>query len=239
MTQEDTKLDALLRKIRALRRKAEGTTNEHEAEAFSAKVQELMSEYGLEESALVEKEQEGIEGDTFVDKGWNSSPTKRAMINACARLYMCRLVDMGHGRWTLVGRRHNIAITKEMADYLVHATRRLSKGYSRVSKEQIDFRRGCFHRLAERLVELRRTQTEQTAVFTPQGNPGNLPALYKHEGQLVKEKMHELIPGTRQTKGRPMKMGSHSAHGRQAANSISLNNQIDGKGSSVRLLGSR
>jgi Protein of unknown function (DUF2786) len=236
MNAEDTKLDRLIRTIRALRAKADGTNNEHEAEAFSAKVQALMAEYGLEESALRVEDQDEIDSETLV-ASW--SPTKRQMINACTRLYMCRIIMMGGGRWTLVGRRHNMAITREMMDYLVRATNRLSKSYSRISKDQVDFRKGCYLRLAERLTELRSMQTRQTAVFTPQGNPGNLPALYKTEGQLTQDKVSALFGKTQSVRGRSIKVGEHSAHGRAAAEGISLNSQIGGRGSSVRLLGSK
>jgi hypothetical protein len=240
--QHDTKLEALLRKIRALKAKAEdkGTT-EAESLAFAAKVAELLAQHGLEEAQLSVEEQTGVSHEDYVSD-WNTSPYRRALAIAVCRLYMVSpLIRSKKGSpWTLVGRQHNIIMVKEMAAYLIKTTIRLSNAYGKINpKGVVDFRRGCFKRLTERVLELREEQARKAAPeYTPQGNPGNLPALYRNETQLAAAYISQHYGKTGTYKQRSGKYGADAIAGRAAGDSISFNTQVGG-GRSNHLLGGK
>ena len=236
---DEAKLAALLKKIRALKAKAEDpSVTEHEALAFTAKVQELLGQYGLEEAQLKVEERTEV-GHEDVTANWNNSVARRALIIAICHLYMVSPIIYKHSKaWSLVGKPHNIIMVKEMAKYLIKTTLRLSNQYGKEHPEAniVDFRRGCFARLAERLNDLRWDQEKQATQYTPQGNPGNLPALYENEKQLTKAYISKKWPHTGTYKMRGIKQGWDAQAGRAAGDSISLNRQVAG-GRSNHLIG--
>lgn len=234
---DQAKLDDVLRRIRALRAKAEKTDNEHEAAAFAAKVAEMLAQYGLEEAQLAVEERSGgdIGHEETVIKEWDASPARRLMALAVCRLYMVKPIlparRKGHP-WTLIGRKHNIIMTKEMVLYLIDTTIRLSRKWRRenaaLASDEIDFRRGCFERLIERVNEIRLRQEQGAqAQFSAQGNPQNLPALYQQEMTMLKQYMKSNFD-TRKAKMTGIRTGAAAEHGRSAANSIGLNTQVSG-----------
>jgi uncharacterized protein DUF2786 len=228
----DEKLKQLLDKIRKLKAKADDpSTTEAESLAFTTKVSEMLAEYGLEEAQLAPEQQDGIQHDEHFTN-WNNSPHRRTLVSALCTLYMVNpLVNARAKRWTLIGRKHNIIMVKEMADYLIKTVTRLSNRYGRENPGAniIDFRRGCYKRLSERVLELYREQSKAEPVFTPSKNPGNLPALYQNELQLNRQYLKEHWPsaGTMRT-GRTARMGVDALAGRAAGDSISLQQQVGG-----------
>jgi len=224
--------NSLMRKLRALKAKADdkGVT-EAEAATYAAKVAELLAAHGLEEAQLKVEDQEQVSHEDYVSN-WNSSPAKRTLILAICKLYFIRaLVRSKKGQpWTLVGKKHNIIMVKEMAAYLVKTSERLSLAYGRnyPGVNIYDFRRGCYARLSERLLILHIELAGKTQpVYNPQGNPGNLPALYRNEEQLNKIYMNARWT-TVPLKKQRIKQGADAAAGRAAGDSISLNRQISG-----------
>jgi hypothetical protein len=98
----------LYRKIRNLLAKAEGTTNEHEADAFFKKAQELIMRYAVEEQALWAKDPSKREQiDTLkikIEDRKVGSDEKRSILNACARNNRCRMWYMpGFSTSTIAG----------------------------------------------------------------------------------------------------------------------------------------
>ena len=88
-------------------------------------------------------------------------------------------------------------------------------------------------RMYERLVAMRKEQTQSQPQRAANGNPSNLPALYQDESTLVKAYMSRI--GLSKGRGGGMDTsGGHAARGRAAANSISLNAQVGG--TSARML---
>jgi len=230
--EQQSRLDKVLRVIRALKAKAEGTNNEAEAAAFAAKAAEMMAQYGLEEAQLSVEEQSGIEKDEFND-GWSISPARKHLASAVCRLYMVRPILTGHKNWTLVGRKHNIVMCREMMEYLVNTTQRLSSQWKRengaTEGQRTDFKRGCFVRLTERIGELRKQQ-EQAAQpkFNAKGNPENLPALYQQEKSLVDRQVAVFFPNLGKSRRSTVHMGAAASHGYAAGGSVSLNRQVGG-----------
>jgi Protein of unknown function (DUF2786) len=240
--QEQSKLDKLIRVIRALKAKAEGTNNENEAAAFTAKAAEMMAQYGLEEAQLAVEEQSPIE-EVTEKQDW-SSPSRRALAVAVCRLYMVRpLLANQKGHWILIGRKHNIMMAKEMCDYLVKTTLRLSNTWRKENfasnAQMIDFRKGCFIRLGERIGELRRQQEQAEAPkFHPGGNPANLPALRGQEKDLLDEYLKRTRPHLRYARRSTIRTGAAASAGYAAGGTVSLSRQVGGKSSS-HLIGHR
>lgn len=232
MADNEKAMDSLVRKIRALRAKGEGTDNEAEAAIFLAKAQAMMAEHGLTAAALEEKDQEPVDLHHMPEeKSW--SPTRVQMANALAKLYMTRMVKT-NGTYVLVGRASNVAVVKEMLAYLTTTTRRLSRAYSPVTTIQVDWRRGCFIRLAERLNRMRHDQTAAAPIFRG-GNPGNLPALYQSESRIVEAGMYRIFPNLVSGKRKKLRAGDHAQHGRAAADGISLNTQLRSGGGQLMI----
>jgi Protein of unknown function (DUF2786) len=234
MTHDKEKLDKLLDTIRRLKAKADdpGTT-EAESMAFAAKVAELLAKHGLEEAQLAVEDQEQMGHLEERMKSWDASPARRTLAWAVCRLYMVYAIRRPHVKtWALVGRRHNIIMCQDMMDYLVKTVIRLSTQYGKANPgaNVIDFRRGCFVRVAERLEELRRQQTSAAVQWTPTGNPGNLPALYRSELDLAKS--YASTRWTIRNTNTRIKQGWDALAGRKAGDSISLNRQVGGGRSS-------
>ena len=119
MVHDEKKLQDLLRKIRALKAKAEdASTTEAESMAFTAKVAEMLAQYGLEESQLKVEDQEQLGHEETLEKLWNASPARRVLVHAVCKLYMVHTLrysaGMKKGTWVLIGRPHNIIMVKEM-----------------------------------------------------------------------------------------------------------------------------
>ena len=234
----DKRTEDLLRKIRLLRAKAEDpATTEAESLAFAAKVAEMLASHGLEESRLDVEEQSGVEHDSYAHN-W-TSPARRHLALAVCRLYMVRpIIDTHKGRpWVLIGRRSNIVMVQEMAAYLTGATIRLSNQYKKeTGGNHIDFRRGCFQRLCERLEEMRRAAAESEAPRRDvRGNPGNLPALYKNEHALTLEYMKQKF-ATKKLNMRGIRVGQDGAGaGRRAGDGIGLQPQIRRAGGTMMI----
>lgn len=221
----------VLRKIKALRAKAEDSgTTEQESLSFAAKVAEMMAEYNLAEAQLDIKEQEiGEIGHEDYAANWNNSPARRVLAIAVCKLFGVKpLIRRGKkDAWTLIGRKHNIIQVQEMTAYLIQTTVRLSNQWKKTSTfgNHIDFRRGCFQRLAERIMDLYWKQAREQAKWTPTGNPGNLPALYQNEDKLM-DGYAKARWNPRPMRAQRIKHGMDAHAGRKAAETISLNQQV-------------
>lgn len=223
--------EKLVERIRALRRKAEDpSVTEAEAMAFMTKVQELLAANSLsmQDIELSEEQEDKIDKHEYAEI-WKS-PARRFVLRAVCRLYMCEAVGPGRGstdrRWTIVGRKANVIVAVEMTDYLIKTTVRLSKRYVKEhpGADPIDFRRGCMARLCERCLELVKQQTQAAPVFQANGNPGNLPALYQNERQLINHVLRSMGTVSRRAKG--LRQGADAIAGRAAAENIGLHTQI-------------
>lgn len=226
-----SRMEDLIRKIRALRAKAEGTTNEHEAAAFAAKVQQLLSENNISEASIkIDEEVEDVDRVWFGKTKWDAAPQRKALAWAVARLYYCEAVAprKNGGDWSIVGKPTNVIVAREMIDYLINTTIRLSKNYNGPGNK-IHFRRGCFVRLTERVKELRKQQAAQAQpTYGLKGQATNVPALYKQELTLVKDWMRST-GGFKFSKAN-IKNPSGEAFeaGREAGDKVSLATQVGG-----------
>lgn len=234
--------EKLLRTIRALRAKAEDpSVTEAEAMMFTAKVAELLAKHGLEEAQLSVEEQSGLEHEAGEEKEWNKSQGRKILVSSVCRLYMVQCYMTGP-RWTLIGRRASIAVAREMVNYLLKTTVRLSNEYARATGgSRTEFRKGCLIRLAQRVTKMRLDQERSAAPkFSGAGNPGNLPALYMTELDLAQQYMRDRLGirklGTARAKVR-FRSETDAAAGARAGDSVSLSPQLGGGG--AMLIGGR
>lgn len=243
-TAQSEKMTALIDKIRKLRRKSEGTNNEAEAAIFAAKVQELLAQHGLEESVLVDEGEKSEEVGHETMKTKSTSVWRARLLHQCAMLYMCRVVvnHRNRSQFWIFGKPHNVAVFKEMSEYLMDATTRLSKQYVRTdplvlaeiaaglrsaASVALEFRKGCGVRLAQRCAELRQKAEDQRPEWKPSGNPGNLPALYENENRQVSTRIAKVLGGTSKD-NRKVRGGAHAEAGARAANTVNMNAQLGG-----------
>jgi hypothetical protein len=236
----------LLRKLRALKAKADDpSVTEAESLAYAAKVAELLAQHGLEEAQLVVEEQTGIGHEDYISSinNWSTSPHRRMLAVAVCELYMVDVLISTYKDvpWTLVGRKHNIFMVKEMTDYLIKTTIRLSNLHGRANpgSNVISFRRGCFLRLTERLSAMRDEKEAKRPQYTSQGQPRNLPALYENERKLTDGYIKKHFPDTVEGKYGPRlgrDYGEDAWAGYKAADAIGLDQQVGG-GRSNHLLG--
>jgi hypothetical protein len=222
--------DKLIKTIRALMAKAEGTTNEHEAATFAAKVQELLSRHNLSMENVRAENDDSV--DMFTQKDEFNSPARRRLFWAVCRFYMCKGVAPGRGggHWTIFGRRHNVVVAVEMGQYLVRTVIRLSKDHARQwgaqNKDMIDFRRGAFIRLCERLDEMTARAMQADKPQWSGENPLNLPALFTSEKALIESVQAAKGFESKHAKKSKLKHGLHAVLGRRAADDIGLHTQV-------------
>lgn len=240
--------EKLVRTIQALMAKArDPSVTEAEAIAYSEKAQELLAKHNIamaDVSGAGAKVEDDM-GGTSLQERWKSESRKQ-LLRAVCRFYMCEAIGPGRGGpkiWTIVGRPVNVQVALDMTDYLISTTIRLSNQYGRANRglgvNVIDFRRGCMARLAERLNEMRREQQAKTPEYQPNGNPGNLPALFRSEHEIARAWMKQHM-NVSFGKTKSIKEGFDAANGRAAAEKIGLNTQVGGGRTSGRLMiGSR
>lgn len=233
----------LARKIRALMAKAnDPSVTEAEAASYAAKVQELLVKNGLSMQDIKEPDVEraDVGGSDFDEKKkrW-TSPSRRALLHSVCRFYMCEAIGPARGMrdWKIIGRPHNVEVAISMTEYLINTTIRLSNQWGRenVGLNIIDFRKGCMMRLGERLDEMRSQKTAAEKPTWNGSNPGNLPALFLSEKQLVKNYMDSKM-NIKWSKSRPIRAGAAGfAAGRRAGSEMSLHGQVGGGAPGGRL----
>lgn len=227
----------LMRKIRLLMAKAQGTNNEHEAAAFAEKVQELLLENNLsvsdikmssgEQAESVGQHEQKNDGRDFL-----KSPARKALLGSVCRFYMCQYLRWGNNRVVIVGKKSNAEVATEMMNYLLETTIRLSNAYSPKQNERVDFRRGCMLALCGRLDELRYRREQEAK--RPQKTGNTLPVLFVDESRQVEAYLK--TQNVRVGKGVRVKQGLHASAGRQAGSTISLQPQVR-QGAAVRRIG--
>lgn len=228
----DTDHESILDKVSKLMAKAKKTDNEHEAAIFAAKAAEMLAKHNLDEAQLKGYESSLEEGPigSHAYEGRIADRWRELIAMGCAKLYFCELTKAhGSREYTFHGREHNAKVAMLMLEYLIATVKRMGREYSSVRREQADFRKGAGVRLYERLNELYNASVKP-APTSAQIAGTTLPALYQQEEDAVKAYLSKAIPNLRSGgKARGMKMGLGAAAGRQAANKISLNKQVDRK----------
>jgi hypothetical protein len=100
--------EGIIRKIRALLDKAESTSYEAEAESFTAKAQELMLQYAVDEAEMEtagkKKSEDIVIRDVIVKRGQAATESRQSFIGQVARSFGCRIfLWSGTDRVAVVG----------------------------------------------------------------------------------------------------------------------------------------
>lgn len=243
-TAPNTKVVDLIKKL--LAKANDPSVTESEALQFAAKAQELLESHNMsfldvpadDASSPIDLEQWA---PTYGGDTW-----RQAVAVSAARVYMCKLLTSkmevvnSRGKrvvrmaYILVGRESSRAVAKSMIDYLFATAIRLSMAYS--PKDQTArrlFERGLGLRLCTRLNELHAAHAT-----APEGAPkGNLPALYASEADLVQSWIGANMAVGKTRSFKPVRIDrTHSEAGRAAADTISLDSQVEASKASNFLL---
>lgn len=235
-----TNQESLIEKIRKLNAKAnDKSVTEAEAALYAQKVAQLLQEHNLTEAAIQVKEDVEEVGEARIYNSKTGDTWCQTMAGAVARLYFCDIYlnRLGQNvKIAFVGKPHNVEVATSMTLYLIKTIGRLANEYARspaaisdwnytFTRARNGFERGAGMRMYERLAQMKREQTANEPQRSATGTPSNLPALYQDESMLVKAYMSKI--GLRAGRGGGVtNSGQHAAHGRAAANSISLNSQV-------------
>lgn len=232
----------IIEKIRKLQAKAtNAATTEAEAAMFANKVQEMLAQHNLEHVDIRTDEEEKanvIEEEVY--GGNYQSPWRALLANAAANFYFCKVYTRVHASRDplknatkfvmFVGKPHNRAIAISMFSYLQNTVGRLARDHSGHRGEQMAFERGCGIALS------RRIKDEFDKLKRPQiGDNTGVPMLYRTELQLVEDFLNRFK--LTQSKGKYDLNSEAARAGMAAAKNISLTNQLDVRGSGVKLLG--
>jgi hypothetical protein len=199
--------ERVLRKVRALLAKAESTEYEDEADALTAKAQQLMTAHSIER-ALAEGAQQ-VRSHPVVRRIWLDAPyltAKSMVIDAVARSNSCySILSKAWGFVTLVGHSADLDTTELLStSLLVQATRAMTAagsqtsryGTSRTRSFRQSFLVAYAGRIGERLAEA--STQAQTTADAEQG--GTLLPVLAARADEVRDAADALFPEVKQTR---------------------------------------
>ncbi|HTU76827.1 MAG TPA: DUF2786 domain-containing protein [Trebonia sp.] len=241
--------ERMLSRIRALLAKAESTEFEQEAEALSARAQELMAKYSIDHALLAARAGENQEPGgrrIAVDNPYEGPKT--TLLNTVAEANRCRAIwSQGVGLVTVVGFPADLgAVELLFTSLLVQANTAMMRaggrkdelGRSRTRAFRQSFLVSYAIRIGERLAEAA-TQAEREALAEQAASPGSGPGGAGQVGagtdlvpflaarrEAVEDAVGSLF-GDRLTRGRGSRVTDAEgwASGRAAADLASLNNR--------------
>jgi hypothetical protein len=229
----DDKLTKLMDRIKKLLAKANdpGVT-EAEAASYAEKAQQLLTENNMTILDLPEEEslKEAPIGQFEWYPKYAGDSWRQEVAVQAARYYMCSILTttLKKGRKTergfiLVGRQASCMVAKSMIDYLfatgVRLSREYGKKYGGDQRTRHEFERGYGAQMAYRISEmLKKGVVEATNT--------NLPVLYSREKEAVQQYIDEFIKPKEKIVS-IKNFGYHSWAGVEAANTVSLNTQVE------------
>lgn len=237
----------MLTRIRALLAKAEGTDFPEEAEALSAKAQELMARHSIDEALLADRAHSADVPAACrigVDAPYESA--KAILLDAVASANRCQAVwNSGFGFSTVVGFEPDLEVVELLyTSLLVQGTGAMTRaeaaqrasGRKRTKTFRQSFLMAYAHRIGERLAATAEQATaEQVAadaaraasgepVGTRAGDPaltagggGRLLPVLAARDMAVTDRAERMFPETVRTRVRGVTDGEGWAHGRAAA----------------------
>jgi hypothetical protein len=219
--------DAKLERVRALLAKAEATTFPAEAEAYTAKAQELISRHSIDEALLAAGNETAVvpyARRIGVDHPYESE--KASLLNSVARANRCHVVwSPEFGFATVFGFDADIdAVDLLHTSLLVQAHRAMARteppggkaGRARLKSYRQSFLVGYAVRIGERLAEASRAALDQA------GDPAALVPVLASRDVQVREARDRSFPST--SRGRGFRVASLEGweSGREAADAARL-----------------
>lgn len=189
----------LLAKVRSLLAKAESTKFPEEAEALSAKAQELISRYALDH-LLDRLDHHEPEPAITAQRLWIDAPyvlAKAMLVGAVAAANRCRTVTSESlGFVTVVGERSDLKAVEILATSLLVQANAAMLGHGqqtdRFGSRTTSFRRSFLIAYASRISERLRSATQHASEGTGR-SAALVPALRDHSGR-VDAAMSEMFP---------------------------------------------
>jgi hypothetical protein len=195
----------MLARIRALLAKAEGTDFPDEAEALSAKAQELMAKFSLDRALVDADPEHQFDDDSGARRIWVETPyvsAKAQLVGAVAAANGCRTVSMEQlAVVTIVGAELDLQLTELLStSLLVQANRAMlaaGKQFGRRGESRTrSFRQSFLMAYAQRIGERLQASADATRAAVPEADADRLlPVLSKREEQ-VEKLFVKLFPAT-------------------------------------------
>ncbi|MFE7565359.1 DUF2786 domain-containing protein [Streptomyces sp. NPDC057539] len=227
----------MLTRIRALLAKAEATGYPQEAEALTAKAQELMARHSIDEALLADRTHRGdVPGACRIGVDAPYETAKAILLDAVASANRCRAVwNSAYGFSTVVGFEPDLeAVELLHTSLLVQGTAAMTRaeaaqraaGRKRTKTFRQSFLLAYAHRIGERLALATEQVTEQaTAEQSTEGRAdrpdrgvgGLLPVLAARE-VAVADRTDRMFPETVATRVRGATDAEGWTHGTSAAN---------------------
>ncbi len=197
----------LIERVRALLAKAESTPFEHEAEAFTAKAQELIARHALDEALLHTPDDTGEPSTCRIEVADTYASARVTLVGAVAHANRCRAVYRADTRVvTVYGFPGDLdAVELLSASLLVQATstmvrqgpRRDASGRSRTRAFRRAFLMGFAHRIGERLV--RATESAVDEVTARDGRLVPVLAAREQRVEAAVRRAHPRLAAQRRT----------------------------------------
>ncbi len=187
----------MLARVRALLAKAESTEFDDEAEALSAKAQELMTRYSLERLVV---EGDHVEPAT-ARRIWLDAPyagAKALLVSAVAKANRCTGVWNDQlGMMTVLGDEPDLAGTEVVVtSLLVQATRAMLHGAQRGADRQRSFRQSFLVAYGTRIGERLASANEHVTDDVAHASGAQLVPVLKAQSERVESAREQLFPRT-------------------------------------------
>jgi Protein of unknown function (DUF2786) len=212
-----------LKLIRALLAKAEATTFEHEAEAFTAKAQEMMTRYSIDAAVLASagRNRNGVDPDIESRRFHIDSPyadEKASFLSVIASVNGARCIWSPHvGFATVMGFAVDLQLTDLLfTSLLVQATRSSAEATATDRRLRTpSFRRAFLIAFADRIGErLEATKQHASAEAEQQYGSALLPILASRQA-AVEEAYTQAFPNAKPMRSR--RLNAHGWHAGRAA----------------------
>ncbi|MET0964967.1 MAG: DUF2786 domain-containing protein, partial [Nakamurella sp.] len=229
----------MLSRIRALLSKAEATTFDEEAQAFTAKAQDLMTRYAIDEALL---EESGGHGDVSARRIHIDNPYAQAkvqLLSTVGSINRVRVIwDDQHGMATVVG----MAVDLELVDLLftsllIQATRALTEaGTTRITdggyqpgrlNRSPSFRRAFLLSYATRIGERLAEAGQRAAEESTSSHGAELVPVLARRAEEVDRRFEKMFPNTREIRAKRVDARGWHAGRTAADRAVFVSGQVE------------
>jgi hypothetical protein len=219
----------ILRRVRGLLAKAESTEHPEEADALTAKAQELMTRYSIERA--VAESVQPVASVPLARRLWLESPyvdAKSLLVSVVADANNCQAIQsVTWGFVTIVGHRSDLDLVELLVtSLLVQATRAMALAGPQVTRSGTSstrsWRRSFLIAYASRIGERLRESVHTSEASYDSDHGGALVPVLAARREAVHEAMSEMFPDTVE---RPISVSNRAGYGagRAAADLAQLN----------------
>jgi len=206
--------EKVLRTIRALLAKAESTDFEAEAEAFTAKAQQMMTRHSIDTAMLAAQAATGARAGVVLRRVHLHdpyAPQKAILLSVIADVNGVRCVwEADYGFSSLMGFPVDVHLTEVLfTSLLVQATHGVAAATAgRSAQRTAAFRRAFIVSFAQRISERLEAARQEGEVEAEAQYGGSLVPVLAHRREQVDRMFHDTFPNTR-----PMRSRSYDAAG--------------------------